>query len=101
LVVHLGYRAFVMGSKLAAVAMWALSALIGGWIVATVGDSPQAGLLSLHPPGIWGEMLPGAYVLIFATALLATVVFVRDTRPLPGPAAEDLEHLEGVDAGHH
>jgi alpha-1,2-mannosyltransferase len=104
LVVHVGYRAFVIGSRLAAAAMWLLCAVLGGWIVATAGDTPQAGLLSLRPGGVWNEILPGAYVLVFFMVLLGTALWLwrqRDDLVLTGPAAHDLENLEGVDAGHH
>jgi alpha-1,2-mannosyltransferase len=104
LVVHLGYRAYVVGSRTAAAAMWLVCLLIGGWIVATAGDTPQAGILSLRPPGVWSEILPGAYVLIFGVVLAGAAVWLwrlRDDTRLTGASAHDLEHLEGVDAGHH
>ena len=104
LVVHLGYRGYVVGSRAAAAAMWLVCALIGGWIVATAGDTPQAGILSLRPGGIWTEILPGAYVFVFLAVLVCTVVWLwrlRDDVRLTGLPAHDLEHLEGVDAGHH
>jgi alpha-1,2-mannosyltransferase len=100
LVVHLGYRGFVAGSRMAVAAVWLLCALIGGWIFTTAGDSPQAGILSLRPPGMWGQFWPGAYVFVFAAVLLGTAVgLVR-----PGSAGltrHDLEYVERVDAGHH
>jgi alpha-1,2-mannosyltransferase len=104
LVVHLGYRGYVVGSRVAAAAMWLVCALVGGWIVSTAGDTPQAGILSLQPGGVWNEILPGAYVLVFIVILLATVVWLwrlRDDVHLTRAPAHDLEHLEGVDAGHH
>jgi alpha-1,2-mannosyltransferase len=104
LVVHLGYHGYVVGNRLAATAMWLVCGLVGGWIVATAGDTPQAGILSLRPGGVWTGILPGAYVLVFLLVLLATVVWLwrlRDDPRLTRPPAHDLEHLEGVDAGHH
>lgn len=104
LVVHLGYRAYVVGSRTAAAAMWLVCLVIGGWIVTTAGDTPQAGILSLRPPGVWSEILPGAYVLIFGVVLAGAAVWLwrlRDDARLTGAPAHDLEHLEGVDAGHH
>ena len=104
LVVHLGYRAYVAGSRTAAAAMWLLCALIGGWIVATAGDTPQAGILSLRPGGIWTDILPGAYVFVLLVMLVGTVVWLwrlRDDMRLACPPIHDLEHLEVVDSGHH
>jgi len=104
LVVHLGYRGYVVGSKTAAAAMWLVCALIGGWIVATAGDTPQAGILSLRPGGIWIDILPGAYVFVFLVVLVGTVVWLwrlRDDMRLARPPIHDLEHLEVVDSGHH
>jgi len=104
LVVHLGYRAYVAGSRTAAAAMWLVCALIGGWIVATAGDTPQAGILSLRPGGIWIDILPGAYVFVFLVVLVGTVVWLwrlRDDMRLARPPIHDLEHLEVVDSGHH
>jgi alpha-1,2-mannosyltransferase len=89
---------------MAAAAMWLVCALLGGWIVFTAGDTPQAGILSLRPGGIWGEILPGAYFFVFVTVLLGTVVWLRrlrDDARLTRDPVHDLEHLEGVDAGHH
>jgi alpha-1,2-mannosyltransferase len=104
LLVHLGYRGYVVGSKTAAAAMWLVCALLGGWIVATAGDTPQAGILSLKPGGLWGEILPGAYVFVFAVVLFGAAVWLwrmRDEVRLAGAPVHDLEHLEAVDAGHH
>jgi hypothetical protein len=53
---------------------------------------------------VWTEILPGAYVLVFLVILLGAVVWLwrlRDDPRLTGAPAQDLEHLEGVDAGHH
>ena len=104
LVVHLGYRGYVIGSRIAAAAMWLVCAILGGWIVFTAGDTPQAGILSLRLGGIWTEILPGAYVFVFAVTLLGSVVWLwrqRDDGRLARDPAHDLEHLEGVDAGHY
>jgi alpha-1,2-mannosyltransferase len=103
LVVHLGYRGYVAGSRAAATAMWLLCGLLGGWIVFTAGDTPQAGLLSLRPGGVWTEILPGAYVLVFAVTLLSSVIWLRriGDAELDRSSAHDLEHLEGVEAGQH
>jgi alpha-1,2-mannosyltransferase len=104
LVVHLGYRGYVAGSRAAAVAMWLLCALLGGWIVFTAGDTPQAGLLSLRLGGVWTEILPGAYVLVFVVTLLCSAIWLwrlRGHAELGRSPAHDLEHLEGVEAARH
>jgi len=106
LVVHLGYRAYVMGGRMAATAMSLVCALVGGWFVSVAGDTPQAGIMSLRPGGLWNEILPGAYVLVFLVVLISTTVWLwrcrlRDDPRLTGAPTHDLEHLEGVDAGHH
>jgi alpha-1,2-mannosyltransferase len=104
LVVHLGYRGYVVGSKVSAAAMWAVCALVGGWIVTTAGDTPQAGIMSLRPGGMWNEMLPGTYVLVLVVVLIGTAVLLarqRGDSRLAGPTAQDLEHLERVDARQH
>ncbi|RDH77327.1 DUF2029 domain-containing protein [Mycolicibacterium moriokaense] len=98
LVVHLGYRGFVLGSRAAAAAMWSVCALVGGWFVSVAGDTPQAGILSLHPGGVWREILPGAYIFIFAAVLVATTIWLwrlPDGRPA-GPVTHQLENLEGA-----
>jgi alpha-1,2-mannosyltransferase len=104
LVVHLGYRAYVLGSRWAAAAMWSVCSVVGGWFVAVTGDTPQAGMLSLRPGGVWDEILPGAYVFVFVFVLLATAVWLwrlRTEGHLTRLPAHDLEHLEGVDAGQN
>ena len=93
LVVHLGYRAYVHRSRLAAMAMWLVCAAVGGWFVSTAGDTPQAGVMSLRPGGIWDQLLPGAYVLVFLAVLLCTGAWLARS------PAHDLEHLKGVDGG--
>jgi alpha-1,2-mannosyltransferase len=104
LVVHLGYRGYVVGSRAAAASMWLLCAMLGGWVVFTAGDTPQAGIMSLRPGGVWTEILPGTYVLVLAVTMLGSVLWlwrVRDDADLGRSAAHDLEHLKGVDAGRH
>lgn len=93
LVVHLGHRACVGGSQTAAAAMWAICAVVGGWFVSIAGDTPQAGLMSLRPGGIWTEILPGAYVFVFVAVLACTAAWLTRS------AAHDLEHLKSVDTG--
>jgi alpha-1,2-mannosyltransferase len=93
LVVHLGHRAFALGSRAAAAAFWIICATVGGWFVSVAGDTPQAGIMSLRPGGIWTQLLPAAYVFILFAVLLATGLWLARS------AAHDLEHLDGVDTG--
>ena len=60
LLVHLGFLGFVHRSRVAALAMWTLAAIFGGWFVASRSSPPQAGLMSLRHPGIWNQLLPAA-----------------------------------------
>lgn len=104
LVVHLGYRGFVAGSRTCVATMWSVCALVGGWIVTTAGGTPQAGIMSLRPGGIWTQILPGAYVFVLVAVVVATVFWLarmRDEARLAGLPRHDLEHVERVDAGQH
>lgn len=101
LVVHLGHRAYFLGGRVAAAAMWLLCALVGGWFVSTSGDTPQAGILSLKPGGLWREILPGAYVFVFLAVLLCTAVWLwrlPDTGGLTRSAADDLHDVKRAHA---
>ena len=101
LVVHLGHRGYALGSRVAAAAMWLLCAVVGGWFVSVAGDTPQAGILSLRPGGIWREILPGAYVFVFLAVLLCTAVWLwrlRDAGGLTRSAAHDLHDIERAHA---
>jgi alpha-1,2-mannosyltransferase len=104
LVVHLGHRGYIAGSRTAVAATWMVCAVVGGWIVSTAGDNPQGGILSLRAPGVFNDILPGTYILIFGVALVATALWLgrlREEVPLTRAPAQDLEHLETVDAGQH
>lgn len=43
LLVHLGYRAYVLGSRWSMAAVWLLWATYAGWVVHTPGDTPRRG----------------------------------------------------------
>lgn len=81
LMVHLGYRAFVVGSRSSLVALGATWVTFGGWLVSGVGDTPEMGLLSIRPGGAWDVWLPAAYLLVFVTALVATVWWLHRENP--------------------
>ena len=77
LVVHLGHRAFVLGSRWSLVALGLTWATFAGWFVSAAGDTPEMGLLSIRPGGDWDVWLPAAYLLVFVTVLAATVWWLR------------------------
>jgi alpha-1,2-mannosyltransferase len=72
LLVHLGVRAYVYRSRVAVLALWLLSAILGGWFIASHSDPPQSGLLSLRHPGLWDQLLPAAYLAVFLVVLVAS-----------------------------
>lgn len=75
LMVHLGYRAYVERSKYSAWTLWLLCALLGGWFT-SLGDHPETGVLSLRPGGVWNDIVPGTYVLVFLAAMICTAVWL-------------------------
>jgi alpha-1,2-mannosyltransferase len=77
LLVHLGHRAFVVGSRWSLVALGALWVTFAGWFVSVAGDTPETGLLSIRPGGTWDVWLPAAYLLAFVTVLAATAWWLR------------------------
>jgi alpha-1,2-mannosyltransferase len=72
LVVHLGHQAYVRRSTASGWTMWLLCALVGGWFISVAGDTPEAGLLSVRPGGVWNDVIPATYVLVFLTVLVST-----------------------------
>jgi alpha-1,2-mannosyltransferase len=77
LVVHLGHRAFVVGSRWSLVALGLTWATFAGWFVSAAGDTPEMGLLSIRPGGAWDVWLPAAYLLAFVATLAATAWWLR------------------------
>jgi alpha-1,2-mannosyltransferase len=73
LLVHLGVLGFVHRSRMAALAMWMLAAIFGGWFVASRSSPPQAGLMSLRHPGTWDQLLPAAYLFALCLVLIYSV----------------------------
>lgn len=77
LLVHLGHRAYVLGSRWSLIAMWGMFATFAGWIVSVSGDTPEAGLLSIRFfDGAWNVWLPAAYLIAFAGVLIGTAVWL-------------------------
>ncbi|MDT5064023.1 MAG: hypothetical protein QOK02_178 [Mycobacterium sp.] len=81
LVVHLGHRAFVVGSRWSLVALALSWATFAGWFVRAAGDTPEMGLLSIRPGGTWDVWMPAAYLLVFVTVLATTVWWLRREKP--------------------
>lgn len=77
LLIHLGHRAFVLGSGWAMVATWAFWATFAGWVVTARGDTPETGLLAFRPGGAWDVAIPAAYLVAFAGVLACTAVSLR------------------------
>jgi alpha-1,2-mannosyltransferase len=75
LIVHLGYRGYVLRSNYAAWAMWVLCALLGGWFT-SFGDNRESGVLSLRPGGVGNDIVPGSYVLVFLAVLVGTAAWL-------------------------
>jgi alpha-1,2-mannosyltransferase len=75
LLVHFGYRAYVLGRAGSAWMLWSLFALLGGWFT-SLGEHREAGVLSLRPGGVWNEILPGTYVFVFVSVLIGTAVWL-------------------------
>ena len=100
LVVHLGFRAYVLGSRYSAWAMWLFCAVFAGWFTSVASDTPQAGVLSLRPGGVADEIIAGAYVLVFLVVLLCTAVWLP--RPVAfGEATVESERRFGADPRAH
>ena len=77
LVVYLGHRALVVGSRWSLVALGLTWATFAGWLVSVAGDTPEMGVLSIRPGGAWDVWLPATYLLVFVTVLAATVWWLR------------------------
>lgn len=77
LAIHLGHRAYVVGSRAALVSTWSSWVVFAGWVTSAPGDTPETGLLSLRPGGRWDVVLPAAYLALFAVVLAVTAWWLR------------------------
>ncbi len=93
LLVHLGLLGFVHRSRVAALAMWTLAAIFGGWFIASRSSPPQAGLMSLRHPGTWNQLLPAAYLFALCIVLICTVYTIWRARQHPAAAAIDIDAM--------
>jgi alpha-1,2-mannosyltransferase len=102
LVVYLGHRATVLRSRCSAATLCVLFVLLAGWIIASPGGTPQAGVLSLRPGGVWTQIVSGTYDLVFLAVLAVTAaIFLRRRGQTGGSSsdngAESNEHGVGSD----
>ncbi len=81
LIVHLGYRAFVLGGRFSALAMWSLWVLLGGWFTSFGAQRGESGVLALRPGGVWNDVIAGTYVYVFLAAVLTSACWLWRTRP--------------------
>jgi alpha-1,2-mannosyltransferase len=81
LMVHLGYRAYVLAGRFSAWAMWSLWVLLGGWFTSFGVQRGESGVLSLRPGGVWNDVIAGTYVYVFLAAVLGTACWLRRARP--------------------
>lgn len=79
LIVHLGYRAYVLRGAFSACAVWSLSALLGGWFT-SLGVRRESGVLSLRPGGVLNDVISGTYVYVFLATAIGTAVWLWRTR---------------------
>ncbi|MCW2512167.1 MAG: hypothetical protein JWR11_1209 [Mycobacterium sp.] len=77
LMVHLGHRAYVLGSRSSMAALWVFTAVFAGWVVSSHGDTPETGLLAFRPGGAWDVLIPAAYLTGFAAVLVGTAWWLR------------------------
>jgi alpha-1,2-mannosyltransferase len=84
LMVHLGYRAFMLRNRYAAWTLWLLAALLAGWFTsAPGGDIREASVLSLRPGGVWNNIIPGTYVVVFLAVLICTAAWLWRSPTVP------------------
>ena len=87
LLVHLGLLGAVHRSRVAALTIWVLAVIFGGWFIASRSSPPQAGLMSLRHPGTWNQLLPAAYLFALCLVLICTVYTIWRARRHPPAAA--------------
>jgi alpha-1,2-mannosyltransferase len=93
LLVHLGVLGYVHRSRVAALAMWTLAAIFGGWFIASRSSPPQAGLMSLRHPGTWDQLLPAAYLFALCIVLICTVYTIWRARQHPTAATAGIDEM--------
>ena len=76
LIVHLGYRWCVLGSRTAGWAMWLLWAATAGWLISPRGRTPASGLVAWRAGGPWNNLLPSGYVFVLVVAATASAMWL-------------------------
>jgi alpha-1,2-mannosyltransferase len=76
LVVHFGHRAYVCRSAPSTFAMWSLWAVCAAWPVTLQGTAPEPGLIKLRPGGIWNDVVPAGYVLVYLVVCTCTAAWL-------------------------
>ena len=88
LVVHLGYRGYVLGCRYSAWAMWLMCALLASWFTSFSSESPDSGVISLRPGGMWDDVVPGFYVVVFVVVLIGTAAWLWRSAPVVKTTSE-------------
>ena len=77
LVVHLGYRGYVLGKRASAITMWAFCAVFAAWFTSLSGKTPDSGALTLRPGGVLNDLIPSLYVFVHLGVLVASWIWLR------------------------
>ena len=93
LLVHLGLLGFVHGWRVAALAMWTLAAIFGGWFVASRSSPPQAVVVVMRHPGLWNQLLPAAYLFALTIVLVCSVYTFWRARQHPAAATIGIDAI--------
>jgi len=81
LLICLGYRAYVLGSRRSAYAVWTMGLLFADWPVSMKGQPPPAGLLKVRLGEVWNTLIPSAYVFVLIVVLVGTVMWLKRQAP--------------------
>lgn len=87
LIVHLGYRGYVLGSKRCAWAMWVLCLVFADWLTTLEGEPPASGILKVRLGGLWNDLIPSVYVLVLIGVLIVTVRWLRRAPAVSRPSS--------------
>ncbi len=91
LIVHLGYRGYVLGSRASAITMWAFSVVFAAWFTSLSGKTPDSGALTLRPGGILNELIPSLYVFVHIVVVVVSWWWLRRSPSASSDVARDNE----------